>query len=138
MTEAEAAPVQGVAADLACQGQDYEVTVTAGEEAGIPEGASLSVSEIMPETSANNTDTDDNTGTELTYEEYVSRTGEALGLEEVSDYYIRLFDIKIVDSYGEKIKIQAPVDVNIQLTDQEGSNVSNAQIVHFADEADSG
>ncbi len=136
MTEAEAAPVQGVAADLACQGQDYEVTVTAGEEAGIPEGASLSVSEIMPETSANNTDTDDNTGTELTYEEYVSRTGEALGLEEVSDYYIRLFDIKIVDSYGEKIKIQAPVDVNIQLTDQEGSNVSNAQIVHFADEAD--
>ncbi len=136
MTEAEAAPVQGVAADLACQGQDYEVTVTAGEEAGIPEGASLSVSEIMPETSANNTDTNDNTGTELTYEEYVSRTGEALGLEEVSDYYIRLFDIKIVDSYGEKIKIQAPVDVNIQLTDQEGSNVSNAQIVHFADEAD--
>ena len=130
----EAAPVQGVAADLACQGQDYEVTVTAGEEAGIPEGASLSVSEIMPETSADNTDTDNNTDTELTYEEYASRTEEALGLEKASDFNIRLFDIKIVDAYGEKIKIQAPVDVKIQLTDQEGSNVSNAQVVHFADE----
>ena len=130
----EAAPAQGVAADLACQGQDYEVTVTAGEEAGIPEGASLSVSEIMPETSADNTDTNNNTDTELTYEEYASRTEEALGLEKASDFNIRLFDIKIVDAYGEKIKIQAPVDVKIQLTDQEGSNVSNAQVVHFADE----
>jgi len=134
MAVKEAAPVQGVAADLACQGQDYEVTVTAGEEAGIPEGASLSVSEIMPETSADNTDTDNNTDIELTYEEYASRTEEALGLEKASDFNIRLFDIKIVDAYGEKIKIQAPVDVKIQLTDQEGSNVSNAQVVHFADE----
>ena len=110
------------------------MTVTSGVKEGIPKDASLSVSEIMPETPADNTDADNNTDTELTYEEYVSRTEEALGIEEDSGYFIRLFDIKIVDAYGEKIKIQVPVNVKIRLIDQKGADILNAQVVHFADE----
>ena len=134
MTEDGTEPAQEAAAQLACQGPDYEVTVTSGVKEGIPKDASLSVSEIMPETPADNTDADNNTDTELTYEEYVSRTEEALGIEEDSGYFIRLFDIKIVDAYGEKIKIQVPVNVKIRLIDQKGADISNAQVVHFADE----
>ena len=134
MTEDGTELAQEAAAQLACQGPDYEVTVTSGVKEGIPKDASLSVSEIMPETPADNTDADYNADTELTYEEYVSRTEEALGIEEDSGYFIRLFDIKIVDAYGEKIKIQVPVNVKIRLIDQKGADISNAQVVHFADE----
>ncbi len=134
VTEDGTAPAQEAAEQLACQGPDYEVTVTSGVKEGIPKDASLSVSEIMPEMTADNTDADNNTDTELTYEEYVSQTEEALGIEKDSGCYIRLFDIKIVDAYGEKIKIQAPVNVKIRLTDQKYADISNAQVVHFADE----
>ena len=134
VTEDGTESAQEAEAQLACQGPDYEVTVTSGVKEGIPKDASLSVSEIMPETPADNTDADNNADTELTYEEYVSRTEEALGIEKDSGYYIRLFDIKIVDAYGEKIKIQVPVNVKIRLTDQKGADISNAQVVHFADE----
>ena len=133
MTEAEAAPLQGVAAELACHGQGYEVTVTFGEDAGIPEGASLSVSEIMPETSADNTDT------ELTYEEYVSGTEEALGLEKDSDVSFRLFDISIVDKDNPDKKYQpaegSSVDVWIELA---GSSSDRLDVVHFADGSEEG
>lgn len=117
---------------LTSDGQQYKVTVSCGTDAGVPEGASLEVSEITPE------DSDGDSSSE--YDKYVSRTEEALGLEEGTLSYIRLFDIKIVDKSGDKVTIEAPVDVNIKLSDKDTSKkaANNTQVVHFADGAKKG
>lgn len=108
---------------LTSDGHKYKITVTCGEDAGVPEEADLEVSEITD------------------YDQYMFRIGEALGWEEgTAASYIRLFDIKIVDENGDKVTIQAPVDVKIELSDKDDSKKAeeNTQVVHFADEADNG
>ncbi|SDM03028.1 LPXTG-motif cell wall anchor domain-containing protein/fibro-slime domain-containing protein [Sarcina sp. DSM 11001] len=107
---------------LASDGNNYKISVTYGTEAEIPEGAELHVKEITEDDS--------------TYDNYVVNTENALGWEEGSAGYIRLFDIKIVDRNGDKITIGSPVDVRIELADRESDAV--VQVVHFADGSETG
>jgi len=128
--ETASEPEKGKAAketSISDGGKTYDVTVTYGEEAGVPQDASLEVSEIT-----NRSDEDQ-------YDKLMSGTEDALG-EEVVVAFARFFDIKIVDGSGEKVEIAAPVDVKIELTDKDGNSEysENAQVVHFADGAKKG
>ena len=118
---------------LASDGRNYKVTVTYGPETGIPENADLSVEEILPDEMSGS---EDDGITSSAYEEYVSKTENALGIEEGTAGYIRLFDIKIVDKDNPDVKYQpaegAAVDVRIELADSDSENLN---VVHFADGA---
>ena len=111
-------------------GRSYKVTVICGADSGVPDGADLAVSEITPESEPS----DDG----KVYDEYVTETETALGWEAGSASYIRLFDISIIDSNENKVEIQAPVDVKIELADKEntGKSADDTHVVHFADGAD--
>ena len=104
---------------LASDGKNYKVSVTYGADAGIPENADLSVEEIVKGTSS--------------YDEYVASTESALGMEEGSAAYIRLFDIKIVDKSDHDVQYQpkdgSTVDVKIELADMDED--AGASVVHF-------
>ena len=110
---------------LASDGHKYRITATYGPETGIPGDADLEVEEIL--------------STSKEYAEYVSKTENALGMEEDSAEYIRLFDISIVDKNNPKIKYQpkkgTAVDVRIELDD---SSSKDLNVVHFADENSAG
>ena len=107
-------------------GEAYEITVTYESDSGIPEDADLAVEEILDASDV--------------YSEYVSKTENALGMENGSVRYIRLFDISIVDKYDPTIKYQpavgTAVDVSIKLTD--AGFGKDLRVVHFAGEDDSG
>lgn len=114
---------------LASNGKNYKITVTYGAETGIPADANLSVEEILPSEN-------DDASTSSAYEEYVSKTENALGMAEGSAGYIRLFDIKIIDKDDHSVKYQPKegtvVDVRIELADAEdGKDLS---VIHFADD----
>ena len=98
-------------------GSTYEVVVSFDKEAGIPENAKLEVSEVTE------ADTD--------YYEYVSRTADAVDSNITDLNYIKLLDIKIIDENGNKVALNAPVDVQIRLLDTEETNY--VQVVHFAE-----
>lgn len=118
---------------LASDGLNYRITATYGTDTGIPEEAELSVEEILPEENGD-------ANTFSAYEEYVSKTENALGMEEGSAGYIRLFDIKIVDKDDLDIKYQpaqgTSVDVRIELADKDSSEdaAASTQVVHFHNE----
>ena len=114
---------------LASDGHNYLITVTYGQEAGVPENAQLEVEEILQSEEESDVATE--------YENYLEKTREALGADTSVFEYVRFFDIRIVDENGNKVQIQAPVDVKISLADKE-ENVDDTQVVHFADGADSG
>ncbi len=122
---------------LASDGHNYRVSVIYGPEAGIPEDAELEVSEVLP---AGPDSADVSVPHGMSYEEYVECTENALGMQEGSAGYIRLFDIKIVDKDDHSVKYQpadgTTVDVRIELADMEdGKDLS---VVHFADDAEQG
>ena len=103
-------------------GEAYDITVTFGPETGIPEDADLEVRELLD-------------GAE-DCAAYVAKAEDALGMEEGSAGYIRLFDIKIVNKDDPTIKYQpaegTSVDVRIELADAEdGKELS---VVHFTDD----
>ena len=110
---------------ITADGATYRITLSYDADAGIPADAGLAVTEILPETEA--------------YVEYVSRTENALGMEEGSAEYVRLFDISIVNKDDNSIKYQpaegTTVDVRIELADTDNGELS---VVHFADDADKG
>ncbi len=114
---------------MTAAGETYVITVTCPEDSGIPKTADLAVSEI----------TEDHPAQDRSYAEYVSDAEAALGAEEGSAGYVRLFDIKIVDENDPEIRYQpAPgtsVDVKIELADTESSDLS---VVHFADGSETG
>ena len=111
---------------LASDGNNYNVTVTCGPEAGIPADAELAVEEITEGSSANG----------MSYEDYVAYTENALGIEEGGSGYIRLFDISIVMD-GEKIQPAdgSSVGVRIELAD---SSSDRLNVVHFPDGSEEG
>ena len=120
---------------LSSDGHNYRITVTCGSDAGIPATADLSVEEVLP---AGQDGSDGFSAYGMSYEEYVANTENALGMEEGSTGYIRLFDIKIVDKDNPSVQYQpaegSKVDVKIELADAESGSLS---VVHFADENDS-
>ena len=103
---------------LGSDGYNYKITATYAADTGIPEDADLSVNEISVVSEA--------------YSEYVAMTENALGIDEGSIGYIRLFDIKIVDRFDEDIVYQpadgTTVDVKIELIDADADDYS---VVHF-------
>ena len=107
-------------------GKNYLITVTYGSEAQIPQDAELAVEEITEGLSAHG----------KSYEDYVTYTENALGMEEGSSQYIRLFEISIMKD-GEKIQPAegSSVDVRIELAD---SSSESLNVVHFADGAEEG
>ena len=120
---------------LASDGKNYKVTVTYGAEAGIPEGAELQVEEILPGKSREYEADDNHRNAHSThdkdYEEYVSRTQDALDDgEKVA--FARFFDITIVKD-GTEIQPSEDVDVRIELADELSENV---KAVHFGDEVE--
>lgn len=121
---------------LASDGNNYKITVTLGENAGIPVNADLRVREI---TSDDNEDSDTTSAHGISYEEYVSYSENALEIEEGSDHYIRLFDISIVDQDDPEVKYQpaegSDVNVTIELSDAQSDDLS---VVHFSDGDDAG
>jgi len=127
---------------LASDGHNYRISVTYGPETGIPENAQLEAAEILPaeeDSQDIQNDADASSVYGLSYGEYVANTEKALGMEEGSAGYIRLFDIKIVDQDDPSVKYQpaegTAVEVRIELADSESEELS---VVHFADETDSG
>ena len=115
--------------EIGDSGETYRITVSYGPEAEIPDNAELEVSEITA-------DSDAVSAYGMSYEDFVSHTENALGMEAGSAGYIRLFDIKIVGPDGEKVEIAAPVDVKIELVDKDADG--DFQVVHFADGTENG
>ena len=117
---------------LTKEGETCTVTVTFGEDAGIPDNAELEVREILESREA-----EDAAGE---YETYLEKTRQTLGLESSAFAYARIFDIKIVSSDGEKVEILAPVDVKIDLKDAQSEEIDEEcpMVVHFADGETSG
>ncbi|MBR4164124.1 MAG: hypothetical protein IKR11_11425 [Solobacterium sp.] len=107
---------------LASDGHNYKITVSYGSDTGIPADAELEVDEIAEDSSI--------------YNAYVSKTENALGMEEGSTGYIRLFDISIVK---DEKKIQpaegTKVDVKIELAD---SSSDRLNVIHFSDGSEEG
>lgn len=101
---------------LAADGQTYEIEVTYGPEAEIPEDAALRVVEI-PE------------GSDL-WEAYRKQTAAALGADDVR--MPGLYDITIFDAVGNEVEPKAPVSVVIKLANAEDDE--QLHVVHFTEE----
>lgn len=99
------------------KGDTWEITVTYGEEAQIPEGAELKVSEILPESEE--------------YYEYYRRAADLVCEEEEGNRhgYGRLFDISIWKG-EEKIEPQSMVEVSIKLANAPKDS-NELRVVHF-------
>ena len=108
---------------LASDGNNYRITVGFGPEACVPQDADLEVDELLAADDA--------------YSAYAQKAAQTLALDADRIGSIRLFDIRIVDSTGEKVTVQAPVDVRIELTDRAG-DAAATKIVHMADSAANG
>ena len=110
---------------LASDGNLYHITVSYGEDAGIPEGSELDVKEILPE---------ENTADgAAVYDEYAARAQAALGWEDRVLSYARFFDITILDPDGSPVQPAegAAVRVSIRLEDWVPENVP--KVVHFGE-----
>ena len=101
---------------LAADGQTYEIEVTYGPEAEIPEGAVLKVEEI-PE------------GSDL-WEAYRKQTAAALEADDVR--LPGLYDITILDAEGSEVEPKAAINVSITLANAE--NDEDLHVVHFTEE----
>ena len=145
------------------KGDTWEITVTYGEDAQIPDGAELRVEEILPEDEG--------------YEEYYQKSLEKVGVsipetegsgevadaliddafadavEELTDLivsdndeeeieepakkaasdYARIFDIEIWAD-DHKVEPVADVTVNIKLLNAPGETEATPQVVHFAED----
>ena len=99
-------------------GNTYNVEVSYGPEAGIPSGATLSVSEL--------------TGDEA--EAYAARAAEALNVNGSQVAYAKALDISILAD-GQPVQPQTPVSVSIKLLDApEAAENTNIDVIHFGDE----
>lgn len=101
---------------LASDGYNYKITVTYGEEAGIPEGAGLQVEEISGEA----------------YDDYLAKTAEMMNADRFA--FARIFDISIIDANGVHVTPSAPVDVKAELADASSDNNAEFAVIHFSGE----
>ena len=114
-------PVAYCSGELTANGSDYTVRVKYGEDAVLPEGVILTVTEI-PENSEE-------------YRAYLRQAVEAMEAEGQPEtvVFARFFDIRfLVD--GKKVEPTAPVEVTITYSEtvDTGEDV-NFQAVHFAE-----
>ncbi len=122
--EETAAEETSFAQILTAEGKDYHITVACSENAGVPEGAGLVVTEIKNDSAD--------------YDGYISDTEKTLDVETGTVSYARFFDIRIVDENDDEIQPAEPVQVVITLDDlAENTEEENApQIVHFGEETE--
>ncbi|MBR2189058.1 MAG: hypothetical protein IJ860_06600, partial [Eubacterium sp.] len=106
---------------LQFRGVDYTVTLEYNEDAGIPAGAELSVTEIS--------------SASRTYQSYIRKTAHALEDTDAADIcYARFFDISIL-SEGEKVQPEAPVTVTIDFDEEIAAGESSTfNAVHFTED----
>ena len=113
----EAAPKVGT---LKASGSDYTVTLTYDATSEIPEGASLTVSEIAQNSKE--------------YKKYLEETKKAMGLTEeetLPQYAARFFDIKIMVG-GDEFVPESGVTVEIAYTEPLAANPeTEVNAVHF-------
>lgn len=102
---------------LAADGKTYEIEVSYGPEANIPEESQVKVEEI-PE------------GSDL-WEAYRKQTAAALNADDVR--MPGLYDISIIDAEGGKVTPDAPVNVAFKLITDENIT-QDLQVVHFKEE----
>ena len=98
----------------ASDGNTYQITVTYGPEAGIPDGAVLDVREVSSDA-------------------YLAAAASALGWGDDDEvFYTKFLDVSILYE-GVEIEPQAPVSVAIELMDvTDGAEA--LEVVHFADD----
>lgn len=119
--EEEAVPAETVEWPVTLQVKDgdYNVTVTYGEEAGLPADAKISVEEILASDKA--------------YDGYVEQAADTIAADVDAISYVKLLDIKLIDRNGNKLEPNGFVDVKIRLKDV-GQVEESTQVVHFAGE----
>ena len=109
---------------LKAYGRDYTVTLTCDETSGLPQEATLDVSEIAQ-------DSDE-------YQTYLEETKKAMGLTEeetLPRYAARFFDIKIMVG-EEEFTPSAGVSVEISYAEPLAENPdTEVNAVHFADDS---
>ncbi|MBR2728640.1 MAG: hypothetical protein IKD92_01990 [Lachnospiraceae bacterium] len=141
---------------IAASGEAYEINVTYGEDAQIPDGSELRVREILESDSEykdyseqavekveevaaqiaeENADAGDNAAAKAD-----SSTGNADGnnpdgqaLPRKSNGYVRVFDIEIWYN-GQKIEPEEEVLVEIRLLDAPENKETSLDVVHFAED----
>ncbi|MBQ3380120.1 MAG: LPXTG cell wall anchor domain-containing protein, partial [Clostridia bacterium] len=112
---------------ITASGEKYEITLTYGPDAEIPEGADLSVREIL--------DTQDSeSGENGEYTEYLAKSADKLNHSEDEVKYARYFDISIVDAEGNEVHPASAVEVRITLADREASE--RPVVLHFDSDKD--
>ena len=94
----------------------YIITVDYKEDAGIPEGAELKVSEVS--------------GRE--YKSYLNKAADTLDVDVHSIAYARTIDISIVKG-GREFQPNDKVKVTVELKDAE--DIDNVQVIHFEETA---
>ena len=97
-------------------GQTFNIEVTYGTEAGIPENAKLEVAELEGDAA----------------EDYVARAAEALDVTPGQLAYAKAMDISILAD-GERVQPQAPVKVSVKLLDAP-EEMDNVNVLHFGEE----
>lgn len=106
---------------LKAEGDSYTITVTYGDGAEIPDGSTLTVRELQPESQE--------------YASHLEAAAEKLDAGSVDEIgFARFFDIEIQHD-GQKVEPKVPVQVKINCVNPleiiEGTKLS---IVHFAEE----
>ena len=107
---------------ITAEGETYKISVICGADAKIPEGATLSVTEITPEDDA--------------FEDYLIEFENKTGNKFVQ--FVRFFDITILNKEGEEIQPASDVTVNIELEDKEEKEEASGKkididVIHFKD-----
>ena len=104
------------------EGDSLKISLNYGPKAGIPEGAELKVSEILPE--------------DERYSDYLNDSVTELGVKSGAVAFARFLDIEIQKD-GEKIEPLAPVSVKIQMMDlPEETGNAEAQVIHFGEQTE--
>lgn len=109
---------KGTEGTLTASGSDYTVTLSYGEDSGLPaEGASLKVSELDQKSKA--------------YKSYMEKAKNSFGKEKEITH-AKLYDISIMVD-GEEVEPKAPVHVEIQAKEMPSEKEGDISMVHFPD-----
>ena len=105
----------------ASDGNTYQIRVSYDAASLLPANAELEVSEIGADAEQ--------------YEEYVSRSADAAGLDQNELSLVRVFDIAIVDpESGDHLQPQAAVQVEIELLQDSIDDAEQLSLLHFGKE----
>lgn len=105
---------------ITASGEKYAITVSYGEDAGIPSDAKLVAKEIVEG--------------EEGYDAYASETAQAVDTDVENFEHLRVFDISIVDAGGDVLEPTGRVEVKIEYVNEGIEEAQELKVVHLADE----